>query len=121
MELMTASPGVLYNVEGVFRKGPVKGKILPGFNLDTRKPLAENLKSTTAAIYSPKLASKVRLGGAIAIWLLEKKGTVGGATAFEQCCVLYCPRDNKSLLHASEENCSCPRGRKKVFCVKLCL
>lgn len=60
MELMTASPGVLYNVEGVFRKGPVKGKILPGFNLDTRKPLAENLKSTTAAIYSPKLASKVR-------------------------------------------------------------
>ena len=64
MELMTASPGVLYNVEGVFRKGPVKGKILPGFNLDTRKPLAENLKSTTAAIYSPKLASKVRIRNA---------------------------------------------------------
>lgn len=60
MELMTASPGVLYNVEGVFRNGPIKGKIFPGFNLDTRKPLAENLKSTTAAIYSPKLTSKVR-------------------------------------------------------------
>lgn len=59
MELMTASPGVLYNVDGVFRNGPSKGKILPGFNLDTRKPLAENLKSTTAAIYSPKLTSKV--------------------------------------------------------------
>ena len=59
MSLMTASPGVLYNVDGVFRNGPAKGKILPGFNLDTRKPLAENLKSTTAAIYSPKLATKV--------------------------------------------------------------
>lgn len=59
MELMTSSPGVLYNVEGVFRNGPVKGKILPGFNLDTRKPLAENSKSSTAAIYSPKLTSKV--------------------------------------------------------------
>lgn len=61
MNLMTASPGVLYNVDGVFRNGPAKGKILPGFNLDTRKPLAENLKSTTAAIYSPKLATKVPL------------------------------------------------------------
>lgn len=59
MELMTASPGVLYDVNGMFKDGPVKGKILPGFNLDTRKPLSENLKSTTAALYSPKLPSKV--------------------------------------------------------------
>eukprot|EP00903_Cladosiphon_okamuranus_P006162 g6062.t2 len=78
MELMTASPGVLYNVDGVFRKGAVKGKILPGFNLDSRKPLAENLKSTTAALYSPKLASK---GGAV--WFGEKEqerfqGTIEG-------------------------------------------
>lgn len=63
MDLMTASPGVLYNVDGVFRNGPVKGKILPGFNLDTRKPLAENTKSSTSAMYSPKLASKVRREG----------------------------------------------------------
>lgn len=63
MDLMTASPGVLYNVDGVFRNGPVKGKILPGFNLDTRKPLAEITKSSTAAMYSPKLASKVRREG----------------------------------------------------------
>lgn len=62
MDLMTASPGVLYNVDGVFRNGPVNGKILPGFNLDTRKPLTENSKSTTAALYSPKVASKVRFG-----------------------------------------------------------
>lgn len=62
MDLMTASPGVLYNVDGIFRNGPVKGKILPGFNLDTRKPLAENLTSTTDALYSPKLASKVSCG-----------------------------------------------------------
>ncbi|CBN78920.1 conserved unknown protein [Ectocarpus siliculosus] len=78
MDLMTASPGVLYNVDGVFRNGPVKGKILPGFNLDTRKPLAENTKSSTAAMYSPKLASK---GGAV--WFGEKEqerfqGTIEG-------------------------------------------
>lgn len=63
MDLMTSSPGVLYNVDGIFRNGPVKGKILPGFNLDTRKPLAENSKSTTSALYSPKVASKVRFEG----------------------------------------------------------
>lgn len=63
MDLMTSSPGVLYNVDGIFRNGPVKGKILPGFNLDKRKPLAENSKSTTSALYSPKVASKVRFGG----------------------------------------------------------
>lgn len=61
MELMTASPGVLYNVDGVFKTGTVKGKILPGFNLDTRKPLAGNLKSTTTAMYSPVLPCKVCL------------------------------------------------------------
>lgn len=60
MDLMTASPGVLYKIDGVFRNGPAKGRILPGFNLDSRKPLAENSKSTTAAIYSPKLANKVQ-------------------------------------------------------------
>lgn len=59
MALMTSSPGVLYNVDGVFKDGPAKGKILPGFNLDTRKPLAANSKSSTAAIYSPKLPGKV--------------------------------------------------------------
>lgn len=59
MALMSSSPGVLYNVEGVFRNGSDKGKILPGFNLDSKKPLAGNLKSTTAAIYSPKLPRKV--------------------------------------------------------------
>lgn len=60
MALISSSPGVLYNIAGVFRTGPVRGKIMPGFNLDTRKPLAANLKSTTPAIYSPKLPSKVR-------------------------------------------------------------
>lgn len=63
MDLMTASPGVLYKLDGAFRNGSVKGKILPGFNLDSRKPLAENLKSTTSAIYSPKLRSKVATSG----------------------------------------------------------
>lgn len=86
MSLMTASPGVLYNVDGVFRNGPVKGKILPGFNLDTRKPLAENLKSKTAAIYSPKLATKVpplRRNGSILVRFL-----VGDLPEFECCCSL---------------------------------
>ncbi|CAM9271186.1 unnamed protein product [Scytosiphon promiscuus] len=78
MDLMTASPGVLYKVDGVFRNGPVKGKILPGFNLDSRKPLAENLKSTTAAIYSPKLASKVQVARYFTAMQERFQGTIEG-------------------------------------------
>lgn len=88
MDLMTASPGVLYKVDGVFRNGPVKGKILPGFNLDSRKPLAENLKSTTAAIYSPKLATKVQLVQDIAVFdvLLGSVGAQDSALRIRRIC-----------------------------------
>lgn len=57
--LTTASPGVLYKIDGIFKNGTTKGKILPRFNLDTRKPLADNIKSTTSAVYWPQLSRKV--------------------------------------------------------------
>ncbi|CAM9626435.1 unnamed protein product, partial [Discosporangium mesarthrocarpum] len=69
MALSTASPGVLYNVEGVLRTGPDKGRIFPGFNLDSRKPLADNLNSTTSAMYSPQLPK----GGRGAVYFGSKE------------------------------------------------
>mmetsp|Transcript_12108 Transcript_12108/g.17857 ORF Transcript_12108/g.17857 Transcript_12108/m.17857 type:complete len:278 (-) Transcript_12108:241-1074(-) len=52
--MKTASPGPSYNVQGIHRNGTSNRRILPAFNKDNRKPLAENLGSITDSMYYPK-------------------------------------------------------------------
>mmetsp|Transcript_45983 Transcript_45983/g.143881 ORF Transcript_45983/g.143881 Transcript_45983/m.143881 type:complete len:265 (-) Transcript_45983:199-993(-) len=57
MNLNTPSPGPAYNIEKVYRYGK-ESRIPIGFNRDERKPLADNLSSTTEAQYFPQLPKK---------------------------------------------------------------
>ena len=52
MNMKTLGPGPIYELEGKFRYGK-DSKVLPGFNLDHRKPLVE---SATDAMYHPPLS-----------------------------------------------------------------
>ena len=54
MGMKTPGPGPAYDLSGLYRTGKdTTPKI--GFNKDHRKPLADNVKSRTDAMYDPKL------------------------------------------------------------------
>ena len=54
MDLKTLGPGPIYEMEGRFKHGPdYPSKIMPGFNLDHRKPLVRGRDEREGAFLPP--------------------------------------------------------------------